>query len=245
MCGIFGLIGKHNDKLCCALKAGTRALAHRGPNDEGTELLPVGSDPGTCVGLGSRRLAILDLSPAGHQPMHDRQSGNWLVFNGEIYNFRDLRAELQKHGHQFVSSGDTEVLLKAYEQWGEGCLDRLTGMFAFAVWNARQERLFVARDRLGEKPLYYYQGPGLFLFGSELRSLLASGCVPRRLDTAGLATYLAFGAVHDPLTIIEGVRSLPPATPWRGKMAFARCAVTGALPRLRRGLLPLTPPRKR
>lgn len=210
MCGIFGLIGKHNDKLCCALKAGTRALAHRGPNDEGTELLPVGSDPGTCVGLGSRRLAILDLSPAGHQPMHDRQSGNWLVFNGEIYNFRDLRAELQKHGHQFVSSGDTEVLLKAYEQWGEGCLDRLTGMFAFAVWNARQERLFVARDRLGEKPLYYYQGPGLFLFGSELRSLLASGCVPRRLDTAGLATYLAFGAVHDPLTIIEGVRSLPP-----------------------------------
>jgi asparagine synthase (glutamine-hydrolysing) len=142
--------------------------------------------------------------------MHDQQSGNWLVFNGEIYNFREIRAELEKLGHHFTSRGDTEVLLKAYQQWGEACLERLTGMFAFAVWDARQERLLLARDRMGEKPLYYSARPGLFLFGSEVRSLLATGLVRRKLDLAGLASYLAFGAVQDPLTIIDGVCSLPP-----------------------------------
>jgi asparagine synthase (glutamine-hydrolysing) len=162
------------------------------------------------VGLGARRLAILDLSPAGHQPMHDPATGNWLIFNGEIYNFQDVRSELQRLGHQFASTGDTEVLLKAYGQWGEDCLERLVGMFDFAVWDAHKERLFLARDRLGEKPLYYYAGAGLFLFGSEVRSLLATDLVPRRLDSVGLASYLAFGAVQDPFTIIEGVRSLPP-----------------------------------
>ncbi len=210
MCGIFGLVGKRSEKLSGALCLGTRALAHRGPDDEGTELLPVASDPDTSVGLGSRRLAILDLSPAGHQPMHDPATGNWLVFNGEIYNFQHIRCELEKLGHGFASSGDTEVLLKAYGQWGEACLERLVGMFAFAVWNSRRERLFLARDRLGEKPLYYSAGSGSFVFGSEVRSLLASGLVPRRLDKAGLASFLAFGAVQDPLTIIEGVSSLPP-----------------------------------
>jgi asparagine synthase (glutamine-hydrolysing) len=210
MCGIFGLVGKRSPEVDRALKQGTRAMAHRGPDDEGTELLPVASDPDFRVGLGSRRLAILDLSPAGHMPMHDPETGNWLVFNGEIFNFQRVRSELQKLGHRFTSTGDTEVLLKAYSEWGEGCLGRLAGMFAFALWDARRERLFLARDRLGVKPLYYYASPGLFLFGSEIRALLASGLVPRRLDMTGLASYLAFGAVQDPLTIIEGVRSLPP-----------------------------------
>jgi asparagine synthase (glutamine-hydrolysing) len=210
MCGIFGLVGKRTAELGRALGQGTRALAHRGPDDEGTELLPLASDPDTCVGLGSRRLAILDLSPAGHQPMHDPATGNWLTFNGEVYNFQQIRCELEKLGHRFVSSGDTEVLLKAYGQWGEACLERLVGMFAFAVWDAHKERLFLARDRLGEKPLYYYERPGLFTFASEVRSLLAAGLVPRRLSTAGLASYLGFGAVQDPLTIIDGVGSLPP-----------------------------------
>ena len=210
MCGIFGLVGKRSPQFNQALARGTRALAHRGPDDEGTELLALASDPSTCVGLGARRLAILDLSPAGHQPMCDPATGNWLIFNGEIYNFQEIRLELQKLGHAFTSTGDTEVLLRAYGQWGEACLERLVGMFAFATWNSHSERLFLARDRLGEKPLYYRAGPGLFIFGSELRSLLASGMVPRCLDTAGLASYLAFGAVQDPLTIIEGVRSLPP-----------------------------------
>jgi asparagine synthase (glutamine-hydrolysing) len=142
--------------------------------------------------------------------MKDRATGNWIVFNGEIYNFQTIRAELEELGHRFTSSGDTEVLLKAYGEWGDGSLERLGGMFAFAVWDARKLRLFLARDRLGVKPLYYYASPDLFLFGSEIRALLASGLVPRRLDMTGLASYLAFGAVQDPFTIIENVRSLPP-----------------------------------
>jgi asparagine synthase (glutamine-hydrolysing) len=185
-------------------------MAHRGPDDEGIEILPLCSDTQQCVGLGSRRLAILDLSPAGHMPMHDPATGNWLVLNGEIFNFQQVRSELEKLGYRFSSTGDTEVLLKAYGEWGEGCIDRFAGMFAFALWDARKERLFLARDRLGVKPLYYYASPGLFLFGSEIRALLASGLVPRRLDMTGLASFLAFGAVQDPRTIIEGVRSLPP-----------------------------------
>jgi asparagine synthase (glutamine-hydrolysing) len=142
--------------------------------------------------------------------MHDPETGNWLVFNGEIYNFQEIRPELEKLGHRFCSHGDTEVLLKAYGEWGEACLGRLAGMFAFALWDARKERLFLARDRLGVKPLYYYASPDLFLFGSEIRALLAGGLVPRRVDMTGLASYLAFGAIQDPFTIIEGVRSLPP-----------------------------------
>jgi asparagine synthase (glutamine-hydrolysing) len=210
MCGILGLIGKRTDKLEGDLSRGTRALAHRGPDDEGMEIFPLRSDAHWSTALSSRRLAIQDTSPAGHQPMHDPETGNWLVFNGEIYNFHRIRAELEKLGHQFFSRGDTEVLLKAYGEWGEACLGRLAGMFAFAVWDARKERLFLARDRLGKKPLYYYACPGLFIFGSEVRSLLATGLVPRRLDPTGLASYLAFGAVQDPLTIIDGIASLPP-----------------------------------
>jgi len=183
---------------------------HRGPDDEGMQVFPLDLDAERCVGMGSRRLAIQDLSPAGHMPMHDPQTGNWLVFNGEIYNFQEIRTELEKLGHTFCSHGDTEVLLKAYAQWGETCLERLAGMFAFALWDANNEKLFLARDRLGVKPLYYCSSNDLFMFGSEVRALLASGLVPRRLDRAGLASYLAFGAVQDPLTIIENVRSLSP-----------------------------------
>ena len=210
MCGIFGLVGKRSVEVERALSLGTRALAHRGPDDEGIEFLPLAGNAEFCVGLGSRRLSIQDLSPAGHMPMKDPATGNWIVFNGEIYNFQVLRSELQKLGHRFCSHGDTEVLLKAYAQWGETCLDRFAGMFAFALWDARKERLFLARDRLGVKPLYYYASPNLFLFGSEIRALLASGLISRHLDMAGLASYLAFGAVQDPITIIEGVRSLHP-----------------------------------
>src|SRR5205807_9070257 len=210
MCGILGLVGKRSPKLEEALVRGTRALVHRGPDDEGIELLSEVGNVEFCVGLGSRRLSIQDLSPAGHIPMKDPATGNWIVFNGDIYNFQIHRSELEKLGHRFCSHGDTEVLLKAYAQWGETCLDRFVGMFAFALWDARKERLFLARDRLGVKPLYYYASPALFLFGSEIRALLATGLIPRHLDMAGLASYLAFGAVHDPFTIIEGVRSLHP-----------------------------------
>ncbi|MBI1941612.1 MAG: asparagine synthase (glutamine-hydrolyzing) [Acidobacteria bacterium] len=187
-----------------------RALQHRGPDDEGTEILPLGSLPGQCAALGNRRLAVLDLSPAAHQPMHDPVTGNWLVFNGEIANFRDIRAELERAGRAFSSSSDTEVLLKAFGEWGEACVERLRGMFAFGVWNPREEKLFLARDRLGIKPLYYYQSGDLLAFGSEVRALTASGLVPRKLCWEGLASYLMFGAVQGSLTMYEGVRTLLP-----------------------------------
>jgi asparagine synthase (glutamine-hydrolysing) len=209
MCGIFGLIGKRSAPLEQAVTRGTRALAHRGPDDEGVIVLPFPTEPQWCVALGSRRLAILDLSPAGHQPMRDSATGNWIVFNGEIYNFRTVRDELERLGHTFRSTGDTEVLLKAYGQWGEACLKKLRGMFAFAVWDAGRERLFMARDPLGVKPLYYAEAPSGLIFGSEVRAFLKSGLVAPTLDQAAVASYLAFGAVQEPLTIMESVHSLP------------------------------------
>lgn len=185
-------------------------LTHRGPDDHGMEILPLQSQPGYCIGLAARRLAILDLSPAGHQPMYDPRSDCWIVFNGEIFNFREIRAELEKLGYSFNSRGDTEVLLKAYGQWGGACVDRLRGMFAFAVWDVKKERLLLARDQLGVKPLYYCTVQGGLGFSSEVRALIGSGLVPRRVDPRGLASYLAFGAVQDRLTMVEGVYALPP-----------------------------------
>jgi len=209
MCGILGLIGKRGSGFERALAAGVRALAHRGPDDEGLAVLPLGADPDRSVGLGSRRLAILDLSPAGHQPMQDPSTGYWLIFNGEIYNFREIRAALEARGHSFSSNSDTEVLVKAYGEWGEACLDRLRGMFAFAVWDAQKEKLFLARDRFGVKPLYYYQSSDVFIFGSEVRALLATSLVPRRVEARSLVSYLEYGSVQDPLTLVEGIRALP------------------------------------
>jgi asparagine synthase (glutamine-hydrolysing) len=158
--------------------------------------------------LGSRRLAVLDLSPQGHQPMQDPATGNWIVYNGEIYNFRELKARLQAEGEGFVSQSDTEVLLKAYGRWGEKCLGELRGMFAFAIWDAMRSRLLLGRDPMGIKPLYYCSTGQNFLFASELRTLLGTGLVPRRLDPAGLINYLNFGSVYDPMTMIAGVSAL-------------------------------------
>jgi asparagine synthase (glutamine-hydrolysing) len=162
------------------------------------------------IGLGNRRLAILDLSPVAHQPMCDPATGNWIAFNGEIYNFRDVRQELVKLGETFVSNSDTEVLLRSYARWGEACLEKLRGMFAFAIWDAKNHRLFLARDPMGVKPLYYAQSGPYFLFASEVRTLLGTGLVPRKLDNAGLLNYLSFGSAYDPVTLIEGVSSLLP-----------------------------------
>ena len=209
MCGIFGFIAKRSAEAERALHLGTQALAHRGPDDEGTEVVGINSQPSYCVGLGFRRLAILDLSPAGHQPMHDPARGLWLVFNGEIYNYREIRAELIRLGRSFRSTGDTEVLLQAYREWGDACVERLRGMFAFAVWDAQKERLFLARDRLGIKPLYYFSSPDSFVFASQVQALLASGLAPRRLDSAGLTSYLEFGSVQEPGSLVEDVWSLP------------------------------------
>ena len=209
MCGIFGIVGRNARIAEGLLDRGTQSLAHRGPDDSGTILLR-DSIPGPVeIGLGNRRLAILDLSPLAHQPMHDAETGNWIVYNGEIYNFRDVREELEQAGTGFVSNSDTEVLLKAYARWGESCLGKFRGIFAFAIWDARQHSLFLGRDPMGIKPLYYAQSGAYFLFASEVRTLLGTGLVPGRVDHEGLINYLTFGSAYDPLTLIEGVHAVP------------------------------------
>ena len=210
MCGIFGIVA-HNARIPAdVLEQATKSLAHRGPDDSGTIVLRDSVPEPVEIGLGSRRLAILDLSSLAHQPMHDAQTGNWIVYNGEIYNFRDVRRELEQEGAGFVSQSDTEVLLKAYARWGEKCLTKFRGMFAFALWDARQHRLFLARDPMGIKPLYYTQAGSYFLFASEVRTLLGTGLLPRRVDHAGLINFLTFGSAYDPITSVEAVCSLPP-----------------------------------
>src|SRR5450631_1089126 len=218
MCGIFGIVARNARITDGLLERGTQSLAHRGPDDSGTILLRDSVSGQVEIGLGNRRLAILDLSPLGHQPMHDPETGNWIVYNGEIYNFRDIRTDLQRLGTTFVSHSDTEVVLKAYARWGEECLAKFRGMFAFAIWDARRHRLFLARDPMGIKPLYYAQSSSHFLFASEVRTLLGTGLVRPRIDPAGLINYLTFGSAYDPLTLVEGVRALPPGhtLTWEG-----------------------------
>jgi asparagine synthase (glutamine-hydrolysing) len=207
MCGICGWWEERGATRQEPLVAMLRQMLPRGPDDEGwMELRP--RSGGTLL-IGARRLAIQDLSLAGHQPMKDPATGSWLVFNGEIFNFQELREELEGRGCQFRSLGDTEVLLAGYREWGEKVIERLRGMFAFALWDPARQTLLVARDRLGIKPLYYAALPGRFVFASELRALLASGLVARELDVTGLDTFLKFGAVQEPATMLRGVRLLP------------------------------------
>lgn len=181
------------------------SLTHRGPDDEGTF---ESEGPEGTVWLGHRRLAILDLTSAAHQPMMDATSRFVLVFNGELYNYIELRAELIRFGHRFKGTGDTEVLLAAWAQWGVEALQRFRGMFAFALWDVVDRTLWLTRDRLGEKPLYFTAQKGRFLFASELRSLLASDVVDRRLDGAGLDAFLLFGCVSQPYTLLRGVQAV-------------------------------------
>jgi len=210
VCGIVGIVARGTTISPELLEKATRSLAHRGPDDSGTIILRRSAPEPIEVGLGNRRLAVLDLSPLGHQPMHDPDTGNWIVFNGEIYNFRDVRKDLEREGLTFASNSDTEVLLKAYGCWGEHALDRLRGMFAFAIWNAYEQELFLARDPMGIKPLYYHVSGKYFTFASELRTLLGTGLIPRSLDPAGLVNYLSFGSPYDPNTLIQGINALLP-----------------------------------
>jgi asparagine synthase (glutamine-hydrolysing) len=182
-------------------------VQHRGPDDRG---LVIHRGKQTVMSLGHTRLSIIDLSPAGHQPMRSHGQRFWATYNGEIYNFRSIRDELSVNGANWNSDSDTEVLLSAYERWGTGCLRRLRGMFAFGLWDNQEEQLILARDPFGIKPLYYYASPGLFVFASEVRALLAVGLIPRKLSREGVASYLQSGSVASPLTVIEGVRSVQP-----------------------------------
>jgi asparagine synthase (glutamine-hydrolysing) len=210
MCGIFGIIGLNSRVPPELLERATQSLAHRGPDDGGTVILHDSAQGAIEIGLGNRRLAILDLSPQGHQPMNDPATGNWVVYNGEVYNFREVRAKLEREGLHFSSHSDTEVILKAYGHWGEECLHEFRGMFAFAIWDAPRHRLFVARDPMGIKPLYFWQSDRYFMFSSEVRTLLGTGLISRRIDPAGLVNYLTFGSLYDPNTLVAGVNALPP-----------------------------------
>jgi asparagine synthase (glutamine-hydrolysing) len=180
------------------------AQAHRGPDDRG-----VWSDD-HCA-LGHRRLSIIDLSAAGRQPMSNARGDMQITFNGEIYNFQQLRRELEKLGHGFRTRTDTEAIIYAYERWGVGCLAKLRGMFAFGIWDRRLRRLFLARDRVGKKPIFYAQFGDRFLFASELQGILAGKDVPLEVDLRAIDAYLSYGYVPAPLTAFKGVYKLPPA----------------------------------
>src|SRR5689334_3489797 len=198
MCGIAGIVSEPGADLEPRVRLMTEAMRHRGPDDWG-----VWSDA-VCA-LGHRRLAIIDLSAAGRNPLSNEAGNIWITFNGEIYNFQQLKHELEQAGHQFRSRTDTEVIVHAYEQWGADCLSRLRGMFAFAIWDAARRRLFIARDRVGKKPLFYAQAGDSFLFASELQGLLAAPQVARRVNLAALDAYLSWGYVPAPHTAFENV----------------------------------------
>jgi asparagine synthase (glutamine-hydrolysing) len=208
MCGIAGIIGNLPD-IEDHLRRMSTQIAHRGPDDEDCKVWPARGTLQTA--FAHRRLSIIDLSAAGRQPMTSADGLYSIVCNGEIYNYLELRQGLMRRGIQFRTNTDTEVLLSLYQEHGKECLHLLRGMFAFAINNNETNEVFIARDRLGIKPFYYYSESETFIFCSELRGLLASGLVPRVLDPVSLDSYLSFGAVQEPRTIIEGVRSLPPA----------------------------------
>ena len=209
MCGIFGIVAKDGSFSQDLLQNAVKGLARRGPDDSGIAIIESNPDSSWRVGFAHTRLSILDLSQLGHQPMQDAATGNWIVFNGEIYNFRELRAELEAAGIRFASHSDTEVILAAYRTWGEDCFRRLRGMFAVALWDAPRQRLVLARDHMGVKPLYCFNSDKYFLFASEVRTLLQTGLIPRKLDPDGIFTFLAFGSVYEPGTIVEGISAVP------------------------------------
>lgn len=203
MCGINGIYNfKHQKDHLSDIDKMNSALAHRGPDDQG-------SYSEANIALGHRRLSIIDLSRVGHQPMWSNDHRYILVFNGEIYNFQNIKEHLSTK-YNFKTKTDTEVILAAYQQWGTACLDQFNGMFAFAIWDTQKKELFIARDRLGIKPLYYYLTDEYFVFSSELRALLASNLVPRKISHTGLIDFLSYQTVHAPATILENVSMLLP-----------------------------------
>jgi len=204
MCGIAGIVDFGGNPPTREIIARmTDLIRHRGPDDEGIAILGP-------AGLGHRRLAIIDLSPAGHQPMTLEDGGVHVVFNGEIYNFQEVKAELEASGVAFRTRSDTEVILRAYRAWGIDSLQKLNGMFAFALWDAGRQALFAARDRLGKKPFFYHHRPGHLAFASELKALLADPKVPRDVDPAAIDAYLTYSCVPAPGSVFRGVTKLLP-----------------------------------
>lgn len=209
MCGIAGILNFNGESISEVLIKGmTDTLYHRGPDDEGYY-----GDSG--IALGHRRLSIIDLSSAGHQPMSNEDGTLWLVYNGEIYNYQEIALELKEKGHVFKSRTDSEVIIHAYEEWAEQCLNRFNGMWAFALWDSRKRQLFCARDRFGIKPFYYYADKNRFVFASEIKSILTDKTIPRRPNDGVIFDYLAFEnndyIDHTEETFFYGIKRLMPA----------------------------------
>src|SRR4051812_20916004 len=208
MCGITGILAT-SDAFPCDEELVTTMrdrMTHRGPDDGGSWA----SEDGT-VALGHRRLSIVDLSAAGHNPMPNEDGTVWITYNGEVYNHKALRAELEAKGHVYRSQTDTETILHLYEEEGIRCVERLHGMFGFAIWDTRKQELFLARDRLGIKPLYYSQQPGGFVFGSEIKALLKHPAIAADLDEEAFFHYLTFICTPAPSTMFAGIKKLAPA----------------------------------
>ena len=209
MCGIAGFLDRASEMNAEALQTVNRcmtdAIAHRGPDDEG-----IWVDPAAGIALGHRRLSILDLSPEGHQPMHSVSGAFVIVFNGEIYNFREIRGELESHGHRFRGHSDTEIMLAAFEEWGvRRAVDKFNGMFSFAVWDRHNRTLYFCRDRLGKKPLYYGWAGKVLLFASEPKALHAHPAFEGEIDRNALALYMRHGYIPAPYSIYKGIYKLP------------------------------------
>ena len=208
MCGIVGIAGKGAEDsgaidVRARLERMSGCIAHRGPDDDGFYTAP-------GVGLGMRRLSIIDL-PGGHQPIANERCSQWIVFNGEIYNYRELRPELAAKGHTFQTNSDTETILHAFEELGPACVHRFNGMFAFGIWDTEKRTLFLARDRLGVKPLYYFWDGETLVFSSEIKAILESGLVRKELNPEAVWHYLTFRYVPAPMTMWRGIHKLPPA----------------------------------
>jgi asparagine synthase (glutamine-hydrolysing) len=204
MCGIAGIVGADRSYVVevADIHRMCQTIVHRGPDDEGIHAQG-------HVGLGMRRLSIIDLS-TGHQPIHNEDQTVWIVFNGEIYNFPQLRSELESRGHRFYTNTDTEIIVHLYEDLGSECVQKLRGMFAFAIWDQRHQRLLMARDRFGKKPLHYAVSGGRLLFGSEIKALLAVAPELADVSLEGIHNYFYFGYIPDPLTVFSSIKKLPP-----------------------------------
>ncbi|HXH51313.1 MAG TPA: asparagine synthase (glutamine-hydrolyzing) [Terriglobia bacterium] len=202
MCGIAGIVGNEAGVSVETVHRMCQTIVHRGPDDEGIYV-------NGSVGLGMRRLSIIDVA-GGHQPVHNEDRSVWTVFNGEIYNFPELRPELEKRGHRFYTHTDTEVIVHLYEDYGADCVQKLRGMFAFAVYDEKRRLLLLARDRLGIKPLHYVGNNGRLLFGSEIKAILAAAPELGKIDPQGTLDYFHFGYIPDPLTAFKDIKKLPP-----------------------------------
>ena len=207
MCGIAGLVGLDPEARISAM---LQTIEHRGRDDEGVWTSPATDDEGRAVCFGHRRLSIIDTSSAGHQPMISADERFVLILNGEIYNYRELREQLTGKGYNFRTQTDTEVLLTTWAQWGEECLPRLNGMFAFALWDNKERTLSLVRDRVGIKPLYYSHHADGFVFASEIKSILASGLLKAGLAPEALHQFLTFLWAPDPNTLFRGIKTVPP-----------------------------------